>query len=489
MNAPDEAMTIEHGRELLAQAKARLRACHGLAFFNAAFETLQRQPDDGEEWYLRKPHVWFLIAKWGLANWRPNDDRPVPVDDDINFVGQSIWDAMAALNMPGAGEAIFARRLFLQQIWFQRRFDPGSLARQHRILGEMLANSVTAARFAERHQLTPAHFVRQLAYLAADSGDALQIPGLSQQRPAGLRDLQHWEVIRRHFSRPVADLHRIALEAEQRNTPPEVEVCEQSPFIATPFLLAQQGPVCIHHKLLFQTLGTAVFDLARAPGARAFMNEFGPAFENYIAEVLEDLAAPVIRETELEERLQGEGNVVDFALPADGALVLLDAKGIEGHYEELYHNLPAVLAERMKLSLLRAVDQAVNSASRLPEDLRRNETYFVCVTFKQLLVTDGLALRELVAGTADGAGHARWDSVRLPPGHMVFVSIFELEQLVSLAVARGVPLGQILREITTANGIRGQRKALVEQHVMAQQVNLRAPRTLQQAAERMCTEP
>lgn len=90
MNAPDDAMTVEHGRELLAQAKARLRACHGLAFFNAAFDMLRRPPDDGEEWYLRKPHVWFLIAKWGLASWRPNDERPVPIDDDINFVGQSI---------------------------------------------------------------------------------------------------------------------------------------------------------------------------------------------------------------------------------------------------------------------------------------------------------------------------------------------------------------------------------------------------------------
>jgi len=488
MNTPDEAITIELGRELLAQAKARLRACHGLAFFNAAYEILRRPPDDGEEWYLRKPHVWFLVAKWGLANWRPNDERPEPIDDDINFVGQSIWDAMAALNMPGAGEAIFARRLFLQQIWFQRRFDPGSLARQYRILGEMLAGSATAARFVELHQLTPAQFVRQLAYLAADTGDALQIPALSQQQPAGPRDLEHWDVIRRHFSRPVPDLHHIALEAEQRNTPPEVEVCEQSPFIATPFMLSQRGPVCIHHKLLFQTLGTAVFDLARAHGARAFMNEFGPAFENYVAEVLEDLAAPVIRETELKERLQGDGNVVDFALPTDDALVLLDAKGIEGHYEELYHNLPAVLAERMKLSLLRAVDQAVSSASRLPDDLRRNESYFVCVTFKQLLVTDGMALRELVGGTADGAGHARWDSERLPLGHMVFVSIFELEQLVSLAVARGVPLCQLLREITTANGIRGQRKALVEQHVMAQQLRLRAPRTLQGAAVRMRAE-
>lgn len=274
----------------------------------------------------------------------------------------------------------------------------------------------------------------------------------------GLRDLQHWEVVRRHFSRPVPDLRRIALEAEQQDTPAEVEVCEQSPFIATPFLLAQQGPVCIHHKLRFQMLGTAVFDMARATGARAFMNEFGPAFENYIAEVLEDLATAMIREA------------VDFALPVDGALVLLDAKGIEGHYEELYHNLPAVLAERMKLSLLRAVDHAVNSASRLPEDPRRNETYFVCVTFKQLLVTDGVALRELVAGTAG------WHRS------------CAMGQLVSLAVARGLSLAEILREITTANGIRGQRRALVEQHVMSQQANLRAPRTLQRAADRMRAE-
>src|SRR5690606_18047952 len=115
------------------------------------------------------------------------------------------------------------------------------------------------------------------------------------------------------------------------------------------------GPVCIHPILLFRMLETVLFDLARAIDARPFMNEFGPAFENYLAEVLDDLNAQVIRENELSQRLVGAGQVVDFAVVSEEALVLIDAKGIEGHYDELYHNLPEELAARLRTSLLRAV--------------------------------------------------------------------------------------------------------------------------------------
>lgn len=477
-------MTIEQGRELLLQAKDRLRSRCALKFFDVAFQELNKDPADGMGWYERLPHVWFLIAKWALASWRAQDDRPDPDQEDFRYVFATTWDAIGHLHVVGENPTLFMRRMVLQQIWFQRRFDNSAIARQYRLLGEMMAGTPIAEQFTQVFGLSPAQFIIQLAHMAADAGDQLGLEAMSEQRPESPRDPEHWLIVQAHYSRSVPDFHRDLNGLEARNTLAEVEVCEQSPFIRTPFLLSRQGPVCIHHKLLFQTLTTAAFDLARSLGPRQFMNIFGPAFENYVAEILADINTHIIREAELMGRLVGAGNVVDFALVSDDALVLIDAKGVEGHYDELYHNMPAVLAERLKTSLLRAVTQATNTVARLPDDLRRAETYFLCVTFKQLVVTDGTALRELTIGT-DEWNHDRWASASLAPGRMLFVSIYEFESMVAFATTRQVSLSQVVREIVAANAHPETRKALVEQHVIGRGLALSAPACVQQAANRL----
>lgn len=371
-------MTIEQGRLLLAQAKDRLRTFRALAFFDAAHRELKREPNYGFGWLARWPHISFLIAKWALASWRPNDDRPEPSPDDLHFVAQSTFDAIGLLHRLEGNPVIFIRRMAQQQIWLQRRFDASSIPRQFRILGELMVGTPAALRFDEHFGLTAAAFAVQLAHIAADAGDMLRVDAMSELRPATPRDPEQWLLVRAHLNRTVPALHQEMAALEAKGTAAEVEVCEQSPFVRTPFLEDRNlGPVCIHHVLLFRCLESVLFDLARSIDPRPFMNDFGPAFENYLAEVLADLNGHVIREEDLKRRLVGEGQVVDFALVSDDALVLIDAKGIEGHYDELYHNLPAELAARLRTSLLRAVDQAISTVNRLPPDLQRPEVYFL----------------------------------------------------------------------------------------------------------------
>ena len=57
-----------------------------------------------------------------------------------------------------------------------------------------------------------------------------------------------------------------------------------------------------------------------------------------------------------------------------------DAKGFESQYDEFYHNFPSALATRLRTTILNAVDQAVETVERVPEDLLRPEVYFICVT-------------------------------------------------------------------------------------------------------------
>jgi hypothetical protein len=467
------------------QSKERIRACRALGFFDAAHRELIREPNDGMPWLERLPHVWLLIAKWALASWRPHDDRPEPTEEDVRFVAQTTWDAIGQLQAVEGQPAIFMRRMALQQIWLQRAFDASSIPRQFRVLGELMAGSAATERFRQTFGLSAKEFAVQMAHMAADAGDILGLPSLSELRPQSPRNPDHWLVIRALLNRTVPDLHQEMIALDARNTPAEVEVCEQSPLVRTPLLEAiDLGPMCIHHKLLFRNLETTLFDLARSIDARPFMNEFGPAFENYVAEILADLDGQVIRENELKQLLIGEGKVVDFALVSDDALVLIDAKGIEGHYDELYHNLPAELAARLRTSLLRAVDQAIGTVARLPVELQRAEVYFLCVTFKQVVVTDGSALRELTTGTDEWA-HERWNSHVLTPARMFFPSVNEFESIIALATARQVPMSQVVREFALDNAAPGTRKMLLEQHVAAQRMPLLAPTTVQEAALRL----
>ena len=477
-------MSIDVGRQLLSSAKERIRSRRARGFVDFVHQQLNHPPNDGLDWYQRMPHVLLLVLKWALASWRPNDERPEPSDDDLRFIVQTTWDAIGHLHRVEASQAIFWRRMLLQQIWFQRSFDASSIARQYRIIGELMANSASAELFARESGMSPAEFAVQLAHMAADAGDAIDQAQLSEQRPNTPRSPEQWLAVRSLYGRSIPELQQTMSQLAARGTPAEVEVCEQSPLIRTPFINTTAGPVCLHHKLLYRLLESAVFDIARDLSPRPFMNEFGPAFEDYVAEVLEDLDAEVIREPELMNRLVGEGRVVDFAVVSDGALVLLDAKGIEGHYDELYHNLPEELAARLRTSLLRAAGQAVDTAARLPYDLVRPEVYFVCVTFKQVAVGDGNALRELTVGTAEW-DHARWNAVRLPPRNMLFASVYELESMIALATSRQVLLCQIVREIVHANANPETSKAFVEMHVMAHDFALLAPSCVQGAALRM----
>ena len=340
-------MPIEQGRALLRQAKDRIGACRALGFIDVAHRELNREPNEGMPWLQRLPHVWLLIVKWALAGWRPDDDRPDPTDEDINFIRQATWDAIGHLLGVEGRPAIFMRRMALQQIWLQRSFDTSAIPRQFRILGELMVGVAATERFRQQYGLTPAQFAVVMMHMVADAGDLLDRPALSALRPGTPRIPEHWAAVRRILDRTVPQLHRDFADMAARNTPAEVEVCEQSPLVRTPcFASRNLGPVCIHPVLLFRMLETVLFDLARAIDPQPFMNDFGPAFENYLAEVLDDLNAHVIREAEIRQRLVGPGQVVDFVVVSEEALVLIDAKGIEGHYDELYHNLPEELAAR-----------------------------------------------------------------------------------------------------------------------------------------------
>lgn len=423
------------------------------------------------------------MIKWAAELWDANTQRRMGTGSDFDFVAQSIWDATGKLARP-TRPFIFLRRMAFQQFWYQRSFDVGAIPRQALLFGELMVESDVVREFVAAVGIEPRDFVRQLARMTCQVGDLYGFPALTQLRPEPRReDARDWPLMTQFLVVDLQELHRRIVLLAKYKTPREVELCEQTPLIRMPFLRTSRGDECIHHKVLFQSVVTALYDVLRDRGAEAFMRSFGPVFESYVGRVLKELHHKIIPEQELQSILIGRGKCVDFAVVSDEILLLVDSKGIEGHYDELYHNLSEVLTQKLRTTALHAADQAVDTVRRLPDHLRRPLIVFVCVTYKQLNIGDGDALRDLTFGTEEWNA-PRWREESLPPSHMFTISISELELLCG-AIRAGVRIEDIFRQILADNASPETSKLLFEQH-MAKYGSVDIPGCAREAADRLC---
>jgi hypothetical protein len=480
VNANDREV---RGNALIDEARQRLAEISFSSTLAACLDRLRHNPNDGMDWYRRLPFVSFLMLKWSAELWDLTAERREGVAADFDFVQATIWDAIGLL-MRDRRPKILLRSVAFQQLWYQRGFEIGAIPRQAMLFGILMANTDVVRAFVTQVGIEPKDFVRQLARMASQVGQALGFPELAQLHPEPCeRDAYDWPVMAQFLITDPQRLHDRMMELARYRTPRAVEVCEQTPLIRTPFLTTQLGDECIHHQVLYQAIATALYDILRDRGAEVFMREFGPAFEGYIGAVLEELPYEVIPESELKELLMGEGKCVDFALVSEDALLLIDSKGIEGHYDERYHNLSGVLTERLRTTALHAASQAIETVMRLPEKLRRPLTAFVCVTYKQLNIGDGDALRDLTHGTEEW-DHSRWHERSLPPSHMFTISIHEFELLCGV-LRRGVPMAQVFTQVLRDNEDPETSKFLFEQH-MARYGQVDFPICSRVAAYQLC---
>lgn len=460
----NENSKIGPNASLIEEARERLRELDTASVIAGCLFYLQRPENDGIEWYKRIPFISLLIIKWAAELWEPDSKRRLPEDGDFDYIHQKLWDANGELASP-LPLSIGLRRIAFQQFWYQRRFDLGSLPRQALIFGELMNESTVLNEFTQEFKIEAKDFIRQLAHIGSQIGVLLDLEYLRVLKPVTRpEDAEHFPIVREFLIARLADLHEYAVRLSGYGTPRHVELCEQSPLIRTPFIRTAKGDECIHHKVLFRSLETSLYDILRSRGPEIFMREFGPAFEKYVDRVLGELEGVVIREADLQAMLPGEGKCVDFAMVDDDLLLLIDTKGIEGHYDELYHNLPEILTAKLRTTALHAIDQAVDTVRRLPDHMRRPLTIFLCVTYKHLNIGDGSALRDLTVGTPEWDA-PRWHDASLPPSHMFTVSISELERLCGV-VRAGLPAVEVLGKILSDNGAPDTRKLLFEQHLM-----------------------
>jgi hypothetical protein len=335
-----------------------------------------------------------------------------------------------------------------QQFWYQRSLDRGCFGRQLILFCERPLG-ILGQKFADQCGVEPLEFLRQTAAYAAGVGAILNDERMVQLLPNDdlIANEDAFATVGKQFVTDIPTL--VEKFGRFRNVPLSSEICEQTEMIMRPIIMLGKTPVVIHYQLLFRAVETALYDRLRELGSNDFGNVFGDLFEPYVGDVLRHLPARVYNADELEpllQTLQGgsqDEKRVDFAVDTGDALILVEVKGGQGHYNAMYSADPDVVAEAMKKGEMKAVIQGVNTYQRLPAQLRRAATYVLCVTFKQHNVFRGNRLKEF---THTWPKWAEFESASRPAWeHFFFVSIDELERVVAKCNCAQVSLSDLLR--------------------------------------------
>ncbi|ROM75333.1 hypothetical protein BK655_23950 [Pseudomonas brassicacearum] len=178
-------------------------------------------------------------------------------------------------------------------------------------------------------------------------------------------------------------------------------------------------------------------------------------------------------EAELNQALAGEGKLVDFIAVDGNANVLIDAKGVEMSQVGMVALQRGDVRRATQTSLIKAFQQGHEVSHRLalldsshPVIRKRNKTYLLAVTYKELYIGNGVALAKVV-------GSHELDKIRssysaqefIPEENIYFLTIHEFERLMCLVEAGKVGLVEALEKAKTADSDPSTQKFSFELHV------------------------
>ena len=135
------------------EIRNRLRKYKPTSVLSRALEVLWQPAPDRMEELKRAPWQVLLLVKWALLDKEASDlhgqEMPMQVFDGIR---QQLWSLPDRVDMLSKGAMpvrLFMRRMFFQQVEFQRRITP-SFVRQPAILADLPADHSLLSLFRSK---------------------------------------------------------------------------------------------------------------------------------------------------------------------------------------------------------------------------------------------------------------------------------------------------------------------------------------------------
>ena len=270
----------------------------------------------------------------------------------------------------------------------------------------------------------------------------------------------------------IDDLPALLREFETRGRR-TTEFVEETPFICFPLIRVGETYWCVYPEILHRTLGHFVFDALKRADPSKFALHFGRRFESYVGELVAATGLPFATEAALEQKLSGQGKLVDFMVVDGEANIFIDAKGVEMAPRGKIAHLQDVVRGATENSLLKAVEQGLAVNDRLsqlsgddPVVRERADNYLIAVTYKELYIGNGQMLSSAVGEDAlNRILSAYPEEGRIPLKRIYFLTIDEMERLMQMVREGRIRLHEALRRAAAADADQNTRKFMFSMHL------------------------
>jgi hypothetical protein len=443
------------------------------------------------------PWLVLLLIKWVLVDEQYATSGKRDLDaNKFKKMLQLMRDLGSKIRGPSqyAHHALFFRNIAYQQFLYQHSFGPDSLARQSLLFGSVEDSHLFKREFVNLTGMSIEHFLELALILLCRfiDGKGHTISSQWFQTVRSYYTANEIEALLRALSINLPELRQKLLNLERAGRRSS-EFYEQTPFLRFPLLKVNGQYLCVYPNVLFRTLEHFIYDVLRSWDSNRFMAKFGEAFERYVEKGL--IYAKVLHANEavLKRELVGTGSLIDFLCHDKNSNILIDAKAVEMAYEGKVTHLPEIVRDRVKTSIIKAIEQAFDVLRRLqitnsknPVIRNRNTNYLLVVTFKELYLGNGRNFYDAIAkDKLDEISEKYRGSPQIPLENMYFITVEEFDYLIEMIRTGNTSFEGALTKAKESDSDIRSRKFDFFLHLSSWDNELKAPQYIQDEQKRL----
>ncbi len=433
---------------------------HPLSVIDHAITALFAVAAEPQKMRQYQPWHLLLLIQWTMrtANQGALNLPPANLNDFHQLVNKfHAMDGHSRMPTEYSHLIIFLRLLAIRQFWLQQDINGDAFARQWILFGGLPSNHQFSVRFqqafgASLHQALELSFILVTPFLQG-----------SAQRFLRRSEMQNMD---RAFSPAVVDsviarLSRIPAELQQsldlelgNQYSIEEQLQMDTCLLDYPFLRLGDHLFPYSPILLYRSLPSLAYRTLKSIDPNWFCSRFGAPFEDYLASGLHESAVSYLRESDLKKMLPGTGQVIDFLIQDNDAVLLVDAKSVELSWKGKVSHRPKDVFSAIKSSAWKGIEQGIETAARLKNAILPEpfvtaglsaEIFLLIVTHEPLHLGSGKDFASAIASEAVKDLEARHGGQLLIPFENVFfLSVDEFDRMLERVRTGVMSLGKML---------------------------------------------
>lgn len=433
------------------------------------------------EWHSFLPWRLLLLLKWGFEFCGEN--YPLIISDELMLAKliNKVHTFEEAEQNPFleqgdvGGINKFLRTLSFQQFWLQREMYYLDIARQI----ELFCN------------LPPDDFLRHEIENYLDGMDLKEFISFfwliwvwAAEKPTNLAFNNEIifgntritdEVINKFLgliSLQANEIKKYLQERKDKIKNPYFQLLERSPFVRYPILRSNNGYLLYSEKLIIEAITNYFYDTMKTIGGSNLFERFGQIFEEYISKSLNFINDEVISERVLMRSFSGQ-KVTDFLIPYTEFNLLIELKAIELNQIARVNPTNAILSTELRDSICKGVIQGFSLANSILQDNdslsipNRRDFFLLIITYKNIYLGRGedAWIEFLKESVSKYLLENSIDQDIIPPDRIMFMSISEFDQLISIIFNEKASISDILFKVVENNKHSTTRKFSFSQHL------------------------